>query len=349
MSNDVTVDKKTILSSVLYGIDVAGNSIKSVAVNASLPDLEKYLANLLKEIGEQDQKRSYKFQSPRTEFCTCLNDFNKNKNLPQNNHAPLLATRLLKHEIEANRKYKNINKVSKGSFLQFMYSDGGQMFYLSVKVEHQSFLDETDFIKKYGLAEDRKLYKACKVQYKPDGTLGDVSVFDTNGVAAAYWWREFLELEVIRDDAENTKNAVEAVLQTIGSLKSKYPSDHTILRNAAVAAFKQQAQMNYFNFVDTVFNKYKPTDEAAEPDIKKLVEKLKELPGKKNFDTQFELVPGAVPFKQTKYNLSSEITLTIKDGITNISDKIWAEVTKDGRNVVVIESDQAHNFSMKKR
>lgn len=338
-----------VISSVLHKISTDTNSASATQVNAAGPALEEYLNKLLGEIGEQSQKRSYKFASPATEFRTCLDSFFSQQNLPVNSHAELLAKRLLKQEVEATQRYKNLNEVSRGSFLQFMFEQDGHTFYLGVKVEHQSFLDEQDFLRKFGLAEHRRLYKACRVRFAADGTPDEVWVFDTNGVPAAYWWREFLELEVSRDDAENTKLAAEAVMQAIGVIKSRYPADHTILRNATVAAFKQQTQMNYTAFVNQVFETYQPVDANAAPHIGKLVDRLKELPGKKNFDTQFALVPAAVPYRKTKFVLSPEITLTIEEGIKNLADKVWSEVTPDGRELVVIQTDQAKHFPRKTR
>lgn len=341
--------KARVISSVLHKINPTENSATAIGVSAAVPDLEDYLTKLLAEIGEQSQKRSYKFASPATELRSCLDAFCADKNLPSNPHAELLAKRLLKQEVETIKRYKNLNEVSRGSFLQFMFQEGSETFYLGVKVEHQSFLDEQDFLRKFGLAEDRRLYKACRVAFADDGVPNQVWVFDTNGTPAAYWWREFLELEVSRDDAENTRTAAEAVMQAVGGIKRHFPADHTILRNATVAAFKQQREMNYTEFIKQVFEGYQPIDERAGPAIEKLVDKLKELPDKKKFDTQFTLVPAAVPYRKTKYVLSPEITLTIEEGIKNLADKVWSEVTPDGRELVVIESDQAKLFPRKQR
>jgi hypothetical protein len=338
-----------VISSVLHKINPATGSATVIEVNATVPDLEDYLDKLLSEIGEQSQKRSYKFASPATEFRTCLNAFYADQALHSNLHADLLANRLVKQEAAAIQRYKNLNEVTRGSFLQFMFEEDSKLFYLGVKVEHQSFLDEQDFQRKFGLAEHRRLYKACRVSFADDGDPSDVWVFDTNGTPAAYWWREFLELEVSRDDAENTKIAAEAVMQTIGAIKTRFPADHTILRNATVAAFKQQAEMNYTAFVENVFGAYEPIDASAAPHIDRLVDRLKELPDKKKFDTQFALVPAAVPYRKTKVVLSPEITLTIEEGIKNLADKIWSEITPDGRELVVIESDKAKLFPRKAR
>lgn len=343
------VDKAQVVSSVLHKIDPAIDSATAIKVNAAVPDLEDYLTKLLSEIGEQSQKRSYAFASPATEFRTCLQSFYKDRDLSVNVHAELLAKRLLKQESAAGKKYKNLNPVTKGSFLQFVFKENAETFYLGVKVEHQSFLDEVDFLRKFGLAENRRLYKACRVSFGVNGEPDNVWVFDTNGAPAAYWWREFLELDVTRDDVQNTKLAAEAVMQVVGGIKRSFPADHTILRNATVAAFKQQTEMDYTAFVAKVFETYQPIDPSATEAIGKLVEKLKELPAAKNFDTQFTLVPAEVPYRKSKIALSPEITLTIDEGIQNLSQKIWSEVTKDGRELVVIESDQAKRFPRKVR
>jgi len=343
------VNGKRIVSSVLYGIDIAAQSVRLVSSGTSRPDLEAYLASLLFEIGGQTQKRSFRSPSLTTEFCNCLQSFYNSRDLTVDQSCETLANRLLRHEIQTEKRYPNINQITRGSFLQFIYEENGTVSYLGVKVEHQSFLDEADLIKKFGLADDRKLYKACQVNFDANGIPIEFSVFDTNGLPAAYWWREFLELAVVRDDTENTKTAIEAVLKVLGTIKRKHPSDHTVLRNATIAPFKQQGPMNYVDFINRLFGSYTPMETEAIVLISSLLPRLHELPSKKKFDTQFNLIPEAVPYRQTKYILSPEISLTIKDGIENLSTKIWAEKTADGREVVVIESDQAHVFGFKAR
>ena len=338
-----------IISSAMYGIDAEGNDIIPVPGTAALPDLEAYLTRLLSEIASQDHRRGYKLQSSTTEFGTCLTSLYTVPDLDTNPSSRNLAERLLRTEVATLARYRNLNKVSSGSFLQFIYLEHGLLSFLGVKVEHLAFLDVADFIRKIGLPDERKLYKACKVSFLRDGTVGEVSVFDTNGVPAQYWCSEFLELEPVRDDTENTKKAVEAVLQAIGPLKRRHPADHTILRNATVAAFKRNIQMNYHTFVSDTFGAYTPVSSDASADIVKLVAKLNLLPNTKGFDTQFTLVPEAVPFRQKKYNLTPEIMLTVREGIADLSEKIWAETTQDGKKVVVIETDQADNFVMKPR
>lgn len=338
---------------VLHQIDGRGKTINLIPINADLPDLDAYLYALLKEIGDQNQLRKYEFSSTTTEFYTCLTSFARGTDLKNNTYATTLAERLLRIEIETDEQYGHLSStgthVTKGSFLQFIFPYASGISYLGVKIEHQSFLDEIDFKKKSGLSETRKLYKACRVDFDDQKIPKNVVVYDTNSKPSVYWWNKFLELKVFRDDATNTKLAAEAVMRVIGTLKSKHAIDHTILRNAAVAAFKQQGSMKYLDFVSTIFDQYVPEDAVLKPLMGIFIDKLKKLPEKENFDTDFTLVPAAVPFKQTKYNLSPEITLSIKDGIENLKDKIWAEKTSDGKYLVVIESDEAKNFTLKHR
>lgn len=336
-----------ILSSVMHHLDSSRKSIRAITISASAVDLHGYLSKLLSEIRNHENKRVYSNSSTTTEFSTCLHDFSVNPDLPANQHSTFLSKRLVREEFESINRHPNLNPVAKGSFLQFTYKEDTATKYLGVKIEHSTFIDVNTLIRTAGLADDRKLYKAVLVDLSHRGQ-NDVYVFDTNGTPAAYWWKNFLELTVQRNDTENTKNAVEAVIRVLGSLKSEFPADHSLLRNSAIAAFKQDSVMRYGDFVDKLIKNYVPVDSAALPKILVIENKLRLLPTIKNFDTQFNLDPSSVPYRQKKITLSPEISLTIKEGIEKLNEKIWASKTSDGRSVLVIQTEQVAGFEFKK-
>ena len=335
-----------ILSSVMHHIDSTAKTIRPVTISASALHLHAYLRGLLAEIRGQENKRVFSIPSPTTELSTCLQSFSVNSDLSANTHSYSLAKRLVREEFESIHRYPNLNPVAKGSFLQFTYADGTDVMYLGVKIEHASYIDVNTLIRSSGLAEDRKLYKAVMVNLS-QLPQNDVHVFDTNGNPAAYWWKNFLELDVQRNDSENTKLAIEAVIKVLGPLKKDFPSDHSLLRNAAIAAFKQQTTLVYSKFVDDLIKNYSPIDANAKPKLALIETKLRDLPTTKKFDTQFSLDPSMVPYRQRKLVLSPEITLTIKEGIDRLEEKIWASKTKDGNNVLVIQTENISGFQFK--
>lgn len=240
--------------------------------------------------------------------------------------------------------------LKKEVFLQFLYRDNSNISYLGVKIEHHAFLDENDFKKKIGLAIAKKIYKACKVSFNDTGTPYDVFVYDTNTKPSTYWWKDFLELKEIRDDALNTRLASKEVIKVVNGLKKHHPADYTILRNAVVAAFKQQGEMKFNEFIESTFETYEPEDAHLKNKMPNIVGKLKHLPEKKKFDSQFNLVPSEVPFKRSKISLSKEITLSIDEGIDDLDEKIWSERSASGMKLVVIESpDGFERFKLKTR
>lgn len=346
MDGSNTNSTRQILSSVMHHIDFSGQVVQNVPISATSADLQGYLGKLLAEIETHPNKRAYLHSSNTTEFATCLANFTTNPVLPSNNHADLLAERLMREEVESIARHPNLNPIAKGSFLQFTYRDDTLTRYLGVKIEHTTYIDVNDLIRRAGLADDRKLYKAVSVALGPVN-FADIHVFDTNGTPAAYWWKNFLELQVQRNDSENTKNAIEAVIKTIGLLKNDYPADHSLLRNAAIAAFKKKTVMRFGSFVDGLLSNYDPIDPLASAKLSVVEQKLRQLPNTKNFDSEFELDPSVVPYRKRKFVLSPEISLSIEEGIDNISDKIWASKTIDGRNILVIQTENVSGFDFK--
>lgn len=349
-------NRLTIIKTVLHQIDVGSEKCTLINLGGDLTDLNNYLQNLLSDLNKKTERRLYNFQRDSTEFCRALVEFGKKQDLSAT-ECNNLAERLLVQEVNTELQYGNSlgtqkagGLVQKGSFLQFLYKNDEELAYLGVKLEHQTFVDEQDFKRKSGLPDGSKVYKACHVVFDTDYSPGEAHVYDTNSKPAVYWWRDFLELLVVRDDQVNTSLAIKAVLRVLGQYKEKYPHDHTLLRNKVIGEFKRNGRMNYEEFVRDVVESYSPYNNELTGKIPEIARKLRDLPAKKGFDTQFDLSPDAVDFRRTKIPLTDEIDLAYKSDISNISSKIWAEKTSDGRKLVVIHSESAFdNFELKIR
>jgi hypothetical protein len=333
-----------IISTSLHHIDLTGNECREMAAVLSDSDMEGYLADLLKEIRGKEQRKTFQFDRNSTEFYKSLISFTSTSTVSGNPASEHLAKRLLEKELQTEERFGHLGSsgrghVKRGSFLQFLFQDVGLFGYLGVKVEHQSFLDENDFKKKVGLSIENKIYKACMVTFSEENIPAAVLVFDTNAKPANYWWQTFLELAELRNDTFNTRKAVEEVVKVLNGLKKKFPVDHTILRNSTIAAFRQAGTMRFDEFVVKTFEKYVPTDLDLNEKIPQLVKDLQALPGKKNFDSLFELVPAQVPFKKKKVDLSKEISVSYDEGMVDLDRKIWAEV-RAGQKLVVIDSPE---------
>ena len=348
------LDRNSVISTCFFHVDIEKNSKDRIAVDLDNKDLEVYLETLLVEINSKEQKRIFDFNETQTTFKTTVNSVSEHESLDYKSSGESLVARLLEKEIVTNEKYKHLGKkgdthVKTGSFLQFVYTEKGNLRFLGVKVDHLVILDDIDFKKRKGLSLTEKIYKAFKVDFDKNKKPTHVSIYDSKSALTKYWWSEFLELRERNTDTYNTTIACKETITKLAALKKDFPQEYTALRNATVVAFKQTGAMDYFKFIKTTIEHYTSESEGFQPAKLKLLTKLAELPEKKGFDSMFELVPGAVPFRNITYKLTQEISLSIREGILKLSDKIWSEVTSDGRELVVIESVVARQFERKER
>ena len=347
------LDRNSVISTNFFHINVEENSKTKIRTDLNNKDLEVYLETLLIEIHNKEQSRQFILPPDSTIFKQTISTISNSKNLDEKNSGEILADKLLTIEISTDDRYGHLSKkdthVKVGSFLQFTFTEKGLLRYLGVKVDHQVILDEIDFKKKAGLGLSEKIYKAFRVDFDEKIQPSRFSIYDSKSKLTKYWWHDFLELIEKNTDTYNTKLASEQVIAKLSSLKTDFPQDYTILRNATIAAFKQEGTMDYFSFIDKTFEHYKSENPYFSEKHTELIKKLKELPQKKKFDTIFTLIPSAVPFRKTTYRLSKDISLSVTEGILNLESKIWRERTLDGKDLVVIETSEAKNFTLKKR
>lgn len=266
-SASTTSPKHIVTSSSLYHIDVLNKKLSYIDISNATQDLELFLYELIAEIDQERKKRSYSFNSKSTDFYKVLKDFHQSQKIQNSNSSYRLSTKLLNTEIDTDKRYGHLGEpgkghVKKGSFLQILYKTSGIQYYLGIKIEHQTFLDEKDFTRRIGLAVAKKIFKACKVKFDSSGTPTDVEVFDTNSTPSTYWHYNFLELAEVRNDTYNTRTASAEVIKVVNKIKKKFPADHTILRNSTVAAFKQKTEMDYHTFIEKAFRNYEPVDSS---------------------------------------------------------------------------------------
>jgi len=341
-----TIPGASLLGGALHHLDIDRKKCTAVSIPAK-SDLQGYLEDLLAEIATKPQSRVYTLASPTTEFAVSLAAFHKAKALVPA-AATALAERLLRIEITTDERYGHLaaagtTHIKRGSFLQFLYQNGATLGYLAVKVEHQSIVDEDDFKRRVGLGDSQKIYKACRVDFDAAGSPLQALVFDTNAKPSVYWWNDVWELQPVRSDEVNTKEAITHVVHVLQKIKKTAPVDYTVLRNATVAAFKQTGAMDFDKFVTSTFESYAPVAAELAAELPRLVGKLRELPAKKKFDSHFTLAPAAVPYNKVKVELNAGITLSYDEGLAHLGDRIWSSKTQDGKEVVVVDAPGVAN------
>jgi len=170
--------------------------------------------------------------------------------------------------------------------------------------------------------------------------------FDVNAKVAQYWWKEFLELDVVVQDEENTKLAFKAIENKIlRPIEKKYKSDFLYLWNTTIAYFRGEGEFSLEHYRDEVIGNYQPFH--SDLDMENLKLKCNDLPQSFGFDLRFNKVPGIVKNRFKKeLKLSDEIKLLILHDVADPSKTFKAKEDVDGK-YIMIRSDLGYEFAKK--
>ncbi|MBK9419443.1 MAG: nucleoid-associated protein [Flavobacteriales bacterium] len=191
------------------------------------------------------------------------------------------------------------------------------------------------------------MFKAFSCCFTDAEEIIDVKVFDTNPTLSKYWWEQFLELEKVHSDEDNTENAFEAIDKTVMSqLKRAHPQDYTHLRNSCVRYFRSKATFEMQNFLDEAIGDYEPYDPKLKiEDVKKQVRELPTRNARKPFDEQFTIVKDRVKARfLTTIKLTEQIDLKLKEDVPDIDHVITAYQDSDGTKYVRIRSEVGYQY-----
>ena len=232
--------------------------------------------------------------------------------------------------------------VQKGSLIQaLLYDEEDDKYtYLLAKVEHTDFVDDSDFSFKSGFSKDmKKLWKSCTFEID-DLNAASFSAKVYSNTVAKYWYDNFLELDQVVSDEVNTDKAFRAIESTLNrNVKNIAPRDHTLLRNSLIAYFRSNDFIDYNTMITNTVENYHPV-ELEQEKLEKVIEKLRELPEKHNFDQQFNTVSSAINARIRKvYDVCHGVQLKITDAIDDFDDTIKAYRDNDGNRYIRIKTD----------
>lgn len=266
-----------------------------------------------------------------------------------------ISNRLREKESDAQKKVEKMGiDVKKGSLLQAVFKEPlvNEYEYLISKTEHNRFMEEEKFNIREGFNIDKKnLWKSCMLRcaINDDGEVDIIEIKIYLDNSAKYWTEDFLEIEELRDNQQNTQQFfrnVERVLKRNVYNHSK--EDYHVLRSSIIEYIRSSNQIDYPEIINDKFKKYKYT--GLNNDQKtKLITKLNELQEKKFFDTQFEPDSSALSVRIIKetYKLTNDIDLIVKD--INSENKIEAYEDDFGKKYVKIETDNEDIYNRYKK
>lgn len=308
-----------------------------------------YVRQLITYINGNTSIREYCTRSVNTEVISCILDIIKNQIDMDfvTGKIDFIANRLLLKECEAQTTVAHITNVQKGSLIQaLLYDDERDKYtYLLAKVEHTDFVDDSDFSFKSGFSKDmKKLWKSCIFDIDDLNAPSFKAKVYSNTVAK-YWYDNFLELDQVVSDEVNTDKAFRAIDSTLNrNIKNIAPRDHTLLRNAVIAYFKSNDYIDYEAMVQSTLENYHPV-ELEQEKMDKVIEKIRELPDKHNFDRQFNTVSSTINARIRKvYDVCQGIQLKITDAIDDLDDTIFAYRETDGNRYIRIKTDNDLTF-----
>lgn len=265
-----------------------------------------------------------------------------------------ISNRLRDKEEDVQKKIERMGvEVKKGSLLQAVFKDPlyDEYEYLISKTEHNKYMDEKSYNIEEGFNIDEKnLWKSCLIRCTVDEgkvEIVEIRVYLDN--TAKYWTKDFLEIEELRNEQQNTQQffrEVERVLKKDVHKHSK--EDYHVLRNSIIEHIRSADQIDYPRIIEDKFEKYEYTGLDQQQKLK-LITDLKALPEKSTFDTQFEPDPSALSVRIIKetYKLTNDIELIVKD--INSENKIEAYEDSIGKRFVKIETDNEEVFKRYKR
>lgn len=308
-----------------------------------------YVRQLITYINGNTSIREYCTRSVNTEVISCILDIIKNQIDTDfvTRKIDFIANRLLLKECEAQTTVAHITNVQKGSLIQaLLYDDERDKYtYLLAKVEHMDFVDDSDFSFKSGFSKDmKKLWKSCIFDIDDLNAPSFQAKIYSNTVAK-YWYDNFLELDQVVSDEVNTDKAFRAIDSTLNrNIKNIAPRDHTLLRNAVIAYFKSNDYIDYETMIQSTLENYHPV-ELEQEKMDKVIEKIRELPDKHNFDRQFNTVSSTINARIKKvYDVCQGIQLKITDAIDDLDDTILAYRETDGNRYIRIKTDNDLTF-----
>ena len=313
-------------------------------------NLNLYIMQMIQEITDDDGDREYEFLETALTMKSYIDDF-INKEDARDEVVLKIAQRLLESEMEAQKTLGRFTEIQKGILLiSFcdMETHNRDFKVLISKADYNEFIEESTGEIKNGLPTKRRVFKAyvANVKLQEKGyNLVKNSTYDVNATTAKYWYRDFLELEPIINDEDNTQKAYEAIdKHLLGHLKKKYKEDYIHLRNTTIHYMRSEGEFDIDEFADEILGAgYTPVN----PDLNMadIIEKVRTFPKRYKFDRKFQKVPKAIKARiKDVIPLGQDIELVLRGYIPNL-EQIIRPHELEGKKYIMIQSEDGYKYA----
>ena len=332
----------------LYKIDRA-NETASAETFENLENIENYVSQVI-EKHRSKYEREYKFRDGEETAKNNVMRILKDESLEE--ACQTMANRLLDKERVANDRIKHMgHEIPTSMFIvaqDDVTEDETQLFF--IKADYDEYIMAGSGNDGKGLPKNRKIFKSCVFFAKK--VDGDYEVYkimshDENSSSsdAAYWYRDFLDLQELTSDEKNSTTSFNAVKKDLlNPIKKKHKKDYMYLRNQIIAYFRSEGEFDIDHFANVIIGSYVPYDQTL--DINDLKAKCLKLPEKYNFDKKFTKKPEVIKDKfKDSIILTQDLELKIKQDIQDIDKVIVGGIDQGDKKYIKIYSEEGYNYA----
>ncbi|NQY19797.1 MAG: hypothetical protein HRT40_00580 [Campylobacteraceae bacterium] len=347
--------------STYYSIDTESNKIERQTTIELEKNVELYIKEHLSELYNEDDIREYKIEKNQsTEVINCLNNILKYTEADEKiKQATMIANRLLKKEIAAQKKIAHLNsELQKGGLIITHFtSNNSKKYFVITKVHFIDVLMESSFKKEKATPEKEHMLKTIIIPILNDSVTNKSndrkalitdSTKSKGSLAASFWWNEFLEVVAITTDDENTNRAFS---KFDSFLKNKFyeknKMDYYSCRNSLIAYMKSSPSFTFDSAITGIMGDFTTLDyiqaikqDDRQSEIDNIINSMKSLNKTKTgnilFDGNFAIDKKVIKSKMKKtIKLDSSMSLTLEDEIKNLRKKIIPDTDSKGKHLKI--------------
>lgn len=329
----------------LIKIDHENNCVQEETLNDE-GNVRNYVMEIINQITTNSGERRYKFKDDELTMKTWIGDIVNNNEC--DTRAMNIARRLLQTESTAQQRYHYITEIQKGILLiAYCKMTETEYKFVICKADYTEFIEEASGEKKNGLPTKKKIFKsyAANITVNADTyNYGEMVTYDVNAKQTKYWYDEFLDLQALHDDGENTERAFNFLQsKVLDTVKKKSKSDYLALWNITVAYMRSEGEFSMEHYADNILAIYQPIE--TEIHMRELVDKAKALPEQYDFDSRFQKVPSRIKAKiKNEIQLTNDIDLVLKKNIPNLSRTI-KPYEENGEKYIMVRSEEGYKYA----
>ena len=305
----------TILYTSFHILDLDNDTVQ----RKEMPEeFQGFVKEYIEYANSNEKNKMYIIHDEQTQVVSCIRQMALNQEKCEVLTDSIADKLLMSEKLAQAKIYRMGSNVKKGSLIQALVQNSSdELLFVVAKVEHSKWYDGSDLSKKYGFSGDKKsLWKSAVF-----------SMYEINSHIV------FKDVKAFKAVDNELKSAVEPVSK----------KDYVKLSSELQNVMNTPQQLNYNQCIDNLIDSYSFSEEEIEKDVIK--DCLLALPERKNFDTEFKVVPESLNNKRTKkFQLSQGIELTIRSDAMEYPDKIVSTVV-DGKRVIqiVCEDDDTYD------